>query len=186
MSLSDLASLGSFVSGIAVLFSLFFLAMQMRQSARNQRAVLHNERARLVQDLTVQSFGTYEGAETMLRGNAADISLDNAQSRRYLALLLSVFRLFEEFYFQHRDGMMDEARWHSNKLRMQGFLALPGMRAGWRTHASTFGAEFHAWMDAILHNVAIDPDAADVVETWKQFCSEELAEAGTRPAMQVT
>ena len=111
----------------------------------------------------------------MLRGNAADVSLDSAQSRQYLAMLLSVFRLFEEFYYQYRDGMMDEARWHSNTLRMHGFLAVPGMRAAWRTHALTFGSDFRAWMDAILHKAAADPRAADVVTTWKQFCGEELA-----------
>jgi len=177
MSLSDLASLGSFISGIAVLFSFVFLALQIRQNASNQRAIIHNERARLVQDLTVQSFGTYEGAETMLRGNAADVSLDSARSRQYLAMLLSVFRLFEEFYYQHRDGMIDEARWHSNTLRMHGFLAIPGMRAGWRTHAPTFGADFRAWMDRILRKVAIDTHAADVVATWKGFCGEECAAA---------
>jgi hypothetical protein len=175
MSLSDLASLGSFFSGIAVLFSFIFLALQIRQSARNQRAIIHNERTRLVQDLTVQSFGSYESAETMLRGNAADVSLDAAQSRQYLAMLLSVFRLFEEFYYQHRDGMMDKARWHSNSLRMHAFLAVPGMRAGWRAHASTFGSDFSAWMEAILRKVPRDPRAADVVAAWKQFCSEELA-----------
>lgn len=172
MTLSELASLGSFVSGVAVLFSFVFLALQIHQSARNQRAIIHNERTRLVQDLTVQSFGTYEGAQTMLRGNAADVSLDTAQARQYLAMLLSVFRLFEEFYYQHRDGMMDEARWHSNSLRMHGFLAVPGMRAAWRTHAPSFGTDFCAWMEAILRKVPVDHRAADLVAIWKQFCNE--------------
>lgn len=172
MTLSELASLGSFVSGVAVVFSFVFLALRTHQSARNQRAIIHNERTRLVQDLTVQSFGTYEGAQTMLRGNAADVSLDTAQARQYLAMLLSVLRLFEEFYYQHRDGMMDEARWHSNSLRMHGFLAVPGMRAAWRTHAPSFGTDFCAWMEAILRKVPVDHRAADLVATWKQFCGE--------------
>src|SRR5215472_11229819 len=51
MSLSDLASLGSFVSGAAVLASLVFLFFQMRQmteqvrqTERNQRATINQER----------------------------------------------------------------------------------------------------------------------------------------------
>ena len=50
MSLPDLASLGSFVSGIAVLGSLVFLYLQMRQigaqieqAERNQRAAIRAE-----------------------------------------------------------------------------------------------------------------------------------------------
>src|SRR5215469_17016584 len=38
MTLSDLASIGSFVSGIAVLVSLVYLAIQVRQNTRNLRA----------------------------------------------------------------------------------------------------------------------------------------------------
>lgn len=41
MSLSDLAAAGSFVSGLAVVITLFFLLLQMRQANRNQRAVLN-------------------------------------------------------------------------------------------------------------------------------------------------
>ncbi len=52
MTLSDLASLGSFVSGAAVLISLVFLYFQIRQvnaqvrqAERNQRALLQQGRA---------------------------------------------------------------------------------------------------------------------------------------------
>src|SRR5689334_6518225 len=41
MTLSDLAAVGSLVSGVAVLVSLVYLALQVRQSERNQRAVLN-------------------------------------------------------------------------------------------------------------------------------------------------
>jgi hypothetical protein len=49
MSLSDLASLGSFVSGLAVLISLVYLATEVRQSHRTsiqaKRLAKRNERA---------------------------------------------------------------------------------------------------------------------------------------------
>ena len=44
MSLSDLASLGSFVSGFAVLISLVYLALQVRQTDRNQRTSIRHSR----------------------------------------------------------------------------------------------------------------------------------------------
>jgi hypothetical protein len=39
--LSDLASIGSLVSGLAVLISLVYLTIQVRQAQKNQRAVLN-------------------------------------------------------------------------------------------------------------------------------------------------
>src|SRR5215472_12830534 len=57
MSLSDLASIGSFVSGIAVLVSLLFLYFQVRQvnqqviqAERNQRALIQQGRAQRAAD----------------------------------------------------------------------------------------------------------------------------------------
>src|ERR1700734_1670204 len=40
MTLSDLASIGSLVSGFAVLISLIYVAIQIRQTERNQRTIL--------------------------------------------------------------------------------------------------------------------------------------------------
>jgi hypothetical protein len=41
MTLSDLASIGSLVSGVAVLVSLIYLALQVRQAEKNQRALMN-------------------------------------------------------------------------------------------------------------------------------------------------
>jgi hypothetical protein len=40
MSLSDLASIGSFVSGAAVLVSLVYLRLQIRQNTRHSQALI--------------------------------------------------------------------------------------------------------------------------------------------------
>ena len=45
MKLSDLASIGSLISSAAVLISLVYLALQIRQAERNQRALIHQGRA---------------------------------------------------------------------------------------------------------------------------------------------
>ena len=45
MSLSDLASLGSFVSGVAVLATLILVFFQMRQANLNQRSLMQQARA---------------------------------------------------------------------------------------------------------------------------------------------
>ena len=44
MSLSDLASIGSFVSGIAVLASLIYLSLQVSQNTKHSRALIQQGR----------------------------------------------------------------------------------------------------------------------------------------------
>ena len=51
MTLSVLASLGSFVSGFAVLVSLIYLALQVRQTERNQQISIRHSRATRIVEL---------------------------------------------------------------------------------------------------------------------------------------
>src|SRR5262249_46425204 len=51
MSLSDLAALGSFVSGVAVLASLVFLFFQMRQMTEQVRQTEKNQRSIINQNV---------------------------------------------------------------------------------------------------------------------------------------
>jgi hypothetical protein len=44
MSLSDLASIGTLVSSVAVFVSLIYLGLQMRQNAKHTRALIHQAR----------------------------------------------------------------------------------------------------------------------------------------------
>jgi len=45
MSLSDLAAIGSLISGVAVLISLIYLSQQIRQNTKHSRAIIQQGRA---------------------------------------------------------------------------------------------------------------------------------------------
>ena len=51
MSLSDLASIGSFVSDVAVVVSLIYLSVQVRHADRNQQAAIRQGRSTRTVDL---------------------------------------------------------------------------------------------------------------------------------------
>jgi len=51
MSLSDLAALGSLVSGLAVLGSLIYLSVQVRQATKHQRSLMMQGRATRTMEL---------------------------------------------------------------------------------------------------------------------------------------
>jgi len=62
MTLSDLAALGSFISELAVLISLFFLYFQLRQvnvqaqqAERTQQATIRHTRAARIVDIALAS-----------------------------------------------------------------------------------------------------------------------------------
>ena len=86
MSLSDLASLGSFVSGVAVLVSLVFLYFQLgnlnrqvTQAEKNQRAAIHQARQQFRSDYA-KSNAHSDHFETFTRGFNGDATLNEVEA----------------------------------------------------------------------------------------------------------
>lgn len=176
MSLSDLAALGNFIGGVAVVVSFVFLAFQLRQSTHNQRTSIAIQRTALTQDLSVFTFT--RDLELWRRCGAVDPSLTDEEIGRYQGLVLLTFWLYEEHFYQHRDGMLDPARWATNINRLRAFMTQPGYRVAWRTIAPIyFEADFIRSVDAVMHATPIHSDPAAFVGAWKALAAEELASA---------
>ncbi len=86
MTLSDLASIGSFISGIAVLVSLVYLAIQIRQSTRAQRAMGHQNRHDFAQQFLLK-LSEEPTAAIFLRGAAGSADLTPTEALQYNALM---------------------------------------------------------------------------------------------------
>jgi hypothetical protein len=77
MTLSDLAAIGSFIGGVAVVVSFVFLAFQLRQSTHNQRTSIAIQRTALTQELSLGLFA--HDLPLWARGGAADPSLTDEE-----------------------------------------------------------------------------------------------------------
>lgn len=180
MSLADLAAFGSFIGGIAVVVSFVFLAFQLRQSTHNQRTSIAIQRTALTQELSLGLFA--HDLPLWARGGAADPSLTDEEIGRYQGIVLLTLWLYEEHFYQHRDGMLDPGRWATNINRLRAFMTSPGYRAAWRAIAPIyFEADFRRSVDATMHATPINNDPAAFVSAWKALVAEELAATAPAP-----
>src|SRR6185436_14532102 len=107
MTLSELASIGSLVSGAAVLVSLVYLALQVRQTERNQRAVLSQGYiTRVVGYLQWYAESPINELRTRV------IAGDTAFTAEELLRLQTAFRVTllsaQDAYLQYKAGLVDE------------------------------------------------------------------------------
>lgn len=176
VTLSDLAAFGSFIGGVAVVVSFVFLAFQIRQSTHNQRTSIAMQRAALTQELSLGIFA--RDLPLWTRGGAADPNLTEEEIGRYQGIVLLTLWLYEEHFYQHRDGMLDPGRWATNFNRLRAFMSMPGYRAAWRAIAPIyFEADFRRSVDEIMGATPINTDPAAFVGAWKALVAEELAKA---------
>ena len=99
MSLSDLASLGSFISGLAVLISLIYLALQVRQTKRNQQiAIRHTRASRIVElHLALADPGV---AEAWFHGSGSPQKITQIELSQFTNLCRAFFFHFEDSFYQ--------------------------------------------------------------------------------------
>lgn len=162
MMLSDLAALGSFVSGVAVLISLIFLWFQLRQMNEQGRQNLMAVRAAASQahsanwqQLIEILIGSTEMARIWREGHDDLEALPEDERVRFLALCSGFFRFYDCARLQWLHGQLDDAHWHSAEHQLRDIIRQPGIQTFWAMRKHWHTPEFRDWIDSLPHD--IDP-----------------------------
>jgi hypothetical protein len=174
MSLSDLASIGSFVSGVAVLISLVYLALQVRQAERNQRAILQQGRAARASDLTLR-MATDDLSRVFAKVSFETDDISPQQLVQWLLIFRANMLGFEDTFFQHKHKVLDDDAYDSTVASFHLYLTLPVWRASWRRTRSQYDRSFAAFVDRLVDDIAVGPPS-DMLALWKSAVAAETAE----------
>ena len=130
MTLSDLAAIGSFISGIGVLVSLIYLAFQVRQNTMSHRATAYQSRLEFLRDQFQASMDP-EMMALRLRVEAGDENLTELECELYLTQGMSWFIGNDHLVWLHANKILDDAQFQSEENVLLGRMTEPGTRATW-------------------------------------------------------
>jgi hypothetical protein len=154
MTLSDLASIGSLVSGVAVLVSLIYLALQVRQSDRNQRTLLQQgSSARNAQSAAALSEPHL--AELYAKAIHNETDFTTAQVVQLATVLRASLLGFQDQYMLKRLSLIDPVQFESQERAFSLIFALPILRALWVSSRANYAPEFSSYVDALLKDVPL-------------------------------
>lgn len=175
--METLGNLGDFVGGIAVVVTLVYVALQIRQNTRATRAATFLGLTNAWQDALIAS-ASPEAAELRVRAAADPDSLSESE---YVRLFLSarvLFRRFENDFFQYRSGTFDPGGWEGYRRSLVvDVLSSKSMRAFWAQQRSTFAPEFVSYVDEELISAresrAASSGMPNALEEWKRLVGRE-------------
>ena len=176
MTLSDLASIGAFVSGIAVVFSFLFLALQLRQANRNQKSLMQQGRSQRTVDLLMRMTDPKLN-DVMLRAFRADPTMSEADHFTFYSFAAGLFWNYEDSFLQFKARTLDAKSWSSDVATLKQLLANPAYRAAWRAARGGIGEGFRNFMDSLVREVKGTPPRS-VAAVMGQYLSEEMKNAG--------
>jgi hypothetical protein len=171
MSLSDLASVGSFVSAAAVLTSLVYLSLQVRVTERNQQISIRHSRASRIVQLQL-ALADPVMADAWLHGLAHPEKITQTELTQFENLCRALFFHFEDSFYQRQEGLLNDDAFETVVAGVRFLARNPGWRAAWKISRSNFGGPFLSFMDGLVVKAAEPPTDASL-EAWKTaFASE--------------
>jgi hypothetical protein len=176
MSLSDLASLGSFVSGLAVLVSLIFLYFQVRQAEKNQRGMIQTERAsRNAANMRVLANPAVSEAYLKVRFRQSDLTAVQLYQFRFVTR--ASFISWEDYFFQHQQKLLDDDSFESAVAAMRAALSTTGWRAMWKRQRMSHEKHFRDFIDQLIEAVEVSklPSLEEDLAAWHREVAAELA-----------
>jgi predicted Zn-dependent protease len=147
MDLSALADLGDFLSGIAVIVSLIYLAAQIRQNTRTLRAASFQALSDSLSDRTFRIAESSELQDLFDRGLRGE-ELSEQEASRFQRLMASLMRVASSSFVQYRAGLLTEDQWQAFRVMPLAFLASRGGRDWWRAWRRVFDSDFAAYVDS--------------------------------------
>lgn len=148
MNLETINAVAQLVAALGVIATLFYLAAQIRQNTLSQRSVVVDSlTSSLLTLLSPQS------TDPVLTRAFASVLEDwygaSEEDRvRAIAVLFSVFKLFENAWFQMRQGTLDAQQWEGWDAYMRMYYHRPGVQVWWQMRRAAFASGFRAYLES--------------------------------------
>jgi len=182
LDLQTFANLGEFLGGLAVIVSLGYLALQVRQNTQSIRTENYARALDRIAAMQSQLSRDTELSRFFSKG-VADVSQLTPHERiQFTWALYEAFGAFEFMFDAARTRALPEEVWARWSSTVAWWLSFPGVQSWWRHRPVPFSESFSAFVEGILQENAVDQAAA---RRWQDFVAGKgTLHATVAPAAQ--
>ena len=149
-TIQALGSLGEFVSALAVVISLIYLAQQMSQNTTSVRAASFNSMVQNSIRLLEHAFRDSEFADFLHRAQTDPEKLTPSERVRWDSYMTAVYRHFGNLVYQYRVGALDQQMWESYERTLKDHLRIPSWGAWFQANRHVFSDSLQDHVDHVL------------------------------------
>ena len=158
MNWEAISAFSDFFAAIAVIVTLAYLAVQIRQNTRALKSAATqgaHEQSSALYDQLADDNGL---ADIFYRGLDDPESLSREEMARLFAFLLSTLFRFQNWYYQTRNGVLDPELFDSWAKILSPLSGLPGYQFFWEQRRHMFAPELVAYLETRVYLKDRDPD----------------------------
>ena len=147
MTLDQLASIGEIVGSVAVIVSLAYLAIQIRTNTEAERTSTYQSIVSDFGALNNTMASTPELSHMFVEAMENYHQFSSGEQARISQIFFQCFHLFENMFYQHRKGYLDEEVWAGWKRLMLTYHARPGFQTWWEHRRDVYSESFAIFLE---------------------------------------
>jgi len=138
----------SIIGSVAVALTVVYLAIEVRASTRATYSQTYQTTIAALGDMAAIVGETKEKSRVYAVGMADPDKLDEDEYLQFAYLGISLFRKYENAYFQYRSGMIDDAFWDGHRDNLLWFFHRPGTQRWWGERRLGFSKAFREYLES--------------------------------------
>jgi hypothetical protein len=150
MNWEAIGAIGEIVGAIAVVITVGYLAVQIRQNTRTVRASTHHGITREWNELNV-AFGADPAVSSLLlRGSEDYLQLDHDERFRYTLLMRAAVGTYNDAFLQFREHLISGEVWATYRPVLAAILGSSGARVWWERNRQLYPEAFQEEISRFL------------------------------------
>ena len=147
MTLSELGSLGEFISGLAVVVTLVYLALQIRHNTLAVRSSMHHNMIESTLRIAESVSDSDDLGRIVLHADEDFDRLTEIERIRFDAYAERVFNNFENVFYSYRNSMIEQDLWESWESSYLRDISRASMRRYWEEERPLHLRDFMDFVD---------------------------------------
>ena len=126
MTIQDLGAIGALVGGVAVLVTLIYLAIQIKQNTKVSASLIRQNFYDATQQQILHAVESPEFNELIFRGWSSNETLSGPEQTQIWRHMQGVLMGYQGAFEQYKSGALPEKDWLLAKLILRSFWLLDG------------------------------------------------------------
>lgn len=135
-------------AAIFVAISVVYLALQVQAGTKATRSQTYYLATAALADMAALIASSESLSRTVRIGWNAPDELSEDEFTQYSYLMTSFLRRYENVYFQHKSGLVDEDFWRGHRENLLWAFRRPGMQRVWRDRQHSFSISFQEYLSS--------------------------------------
>ena len=162
MNWDAISALAEVLGSLAVVISIAYLAVQIKQGSKSARSVATNESRAAVTDVLHGITADTEASRIYALGLKDPNALEPHERTRFDLIIYQTLRTAETLFWEHREGALSDEIWEG-QWRMERFLLnTNGGRESWSRQKQFVSESFMHWVEKTLANMKV-PEENDPI-----------------------